>query len=376
MGIDFEPDRDRYRVRWREGGRRRSRRFKTKTEAEAFLASIAAGIARPEPDAPLERGRDGVYPYRTAAGIRWRFVFRQSDGSLTTRRGFVSRPAAVTARRAAMEGVRRGEIRVARERFAEFWQDTLQAKRPYVTASTLQDYVTHGRKRLLPWFGDLRLAAIDEDRVREWIADMAELVEAGELNAKTVNDARTCLSMTLGEAVRRGKLPFNPCRYVRELPVDRLEIDFLRMDEIDRYLDACASHYRPLAECRDRRADLRGARGAMERSRPRRRQRANCPPTRPPRSHHRCNQGQAVSLRPGRAATRRLATQPPGVAHGPGTRTAAGCSSALPHDAAAPPIERSPCRRAARPHTNGTKQHSRTPACATGRCTRCDTPQR
>jgi len=41
----------------------------------------------------------------------------------------------------------------------------------------------------------------------------------------TVNNARTCLSMTLGEAVRRRHLTQNPCRYVPELPVERAEID-------------------------------------------------------------------------------------------------------------------------------------------------------
>jgi hypothetical protein len=33
----------------------------------------------------------------------------------------------------------------------------------------------------------------DENRVRAWLADMAELVDAGKLNAKTVNNARTSL---------------------------------------------------------------------------------------------------------------------------------------------------------------------------------------
>ena len=77
---------------------------------------------------------------------------------------------------------------------------------------------------------------------------MSELVADGELSAKTVNNARTCLSMTLGEAVRRRHLTQNPCRYVPELPVERAEIDYLRPEEIERYLDACIEHYRPLAE--------------------------------------------------------------------------------------------------------------------------------
>ena len=33
-----------------------------------------------------------------------------------------------------------------------------------------------------------------------------------------------------------------------ELPVEQAEIDYLRLGEIERYLDACAEHYRPLAE--------------------------------------------------------------------------------------------------------------------------------
>ena len=44
---------------------------------------------------------DGVYAYDTSAGVRYRFVFRQHDGTLSTRRGFTSRHAAVTARRRA-----------------------------------------------------------------------------------------------------------------------------------------------------------------------------------------------------------------------------------------------------------------------------------
>jgi hypothetical protein len=43
----------------------------------------------------------------------------------------VSRPSAQPA-------VRRGEVGVSRETFAEFWDAVLEVKRPYVTAGTLQ----------------------------------------------------------------------------------------------------------------------------------------------------------------------------------------------------------------------------------------------
>ena len=76
---------------------------------------------------------------------------------------------------------------------------------------------------------------------------MVALVEAGELAPKTVNNARTCLSVALNEASRRGLLRRNPCAAVPALPVERAELDYLRLDEIEPYLDACAAHYRPLA---------------------------------------------------------------------------------------------------------------------------------
>src|SRR5215212_938357 len=77
---------------------------------------------------------------------------------------------------------------------------------------------------------------------------MVELIDAGEFAPKTVNNARKYLSVVLNEAVRRGHLVRNPCESIPRLPADAAEIDFLRLGEIDGYLDACADHYRPLAE--------------------------------------------------------------------------------------------------------------------------------
>lgn len=120
-------------------------------------------------------------------------------------------------------------------------------RRPYLTAGSYADFATHGRKRLLPTFENVPLGAVDEDRVRAWFAALAARVEEGELSAKTANNARTCLSVALNGAARRGLIPRNPCSGVPALPVDRQELDFLRLDEIDLYLDACMPHYRPLA---------------------------------------------------------------------------------------------------------------------------------
>ena len=65
---------------------------------------------------------------------------------------------------------------------------------------------------------------------------------------KTVNNARTWLSVALGEAVRKKLLPSNPCEWVKPLPVEKVEIDYLKLAEIDHYLQACPDYYRALAE--------------------------------------------------------------------------------------------------------------------------------
>jgi hypothetical protein len=254
VSVDFDPSKQRWRVRWREDGKQRSKRFATEDEAIAFDEALHASGA-PAPAQAVRASAaagDAIYPYATKAGRRYRFVFRQSDGTPSSRRGFVSRPAAAAARRKLMESIDRREVVVCREDFESFWQQFAADKRPYVTAGSHLDLVTHGRKRLLPFFGADQLSSIDAERVREWLAVMVELVEAGEISPKTVNNARTYLSMAFEEASRRGLIVRNPCSAVRALPVDRAEVEFLRLAEIGSYLDACSDAYRPLAGVLDR----------------------------------------------------------------------------------------------------------------------------
>ena len=198
MSVHYEASRNRYVVRWREGGRNRSRRFPTVEEAEALDAALrrtptTAAIAV----APFARG-DGIYAYGTTAGVRFRFVFRQSDGALSSRRGFTSRRAAATARRRLVESIDRGEVTVARETFGVFWARLLQERRPYLTSGSFVDFQTHGRKRLLPALGDVPLAGMDEDRVRAWLAAMV----GGD--AEMLGHERRHVRLPERERVRRG----------------------------------------------------------------------------------------------------------------------------------------------------------------------------
>jgi hypothetical protein len=73
--------------------------------------------------APRQRGNDGsIYSYETAEGTRWRFVFRDSRGRQSSRRGFTSRREAQRERERLLGKVHRGEVRASREDLAGFWE--------------------------------------------------------------------------------------------------------------------------------------------------------------------------------------------------------------------------------------------------------------
>jgi hypothetical protein len=145
MSVHHDAGRQRWVVRWREDGRQRTRRFRTPEEADSFDEAIRGGkdeSAASSQSATAPRttpeGRDGVYPYTTRNGVRWRFVFRQSDGTMSSRRCFTSRRAATRARERLNESIRRGEVKVARETFEDFWVSVLDQKRRYVTAGSFE----------------------------------------------------------------------------------------------------------------------------------------------------------------------------------------------------------------------------------------------
>jgi integrase len=152
------------------------------------------------------------------------------------------------ARRRLIEQVERGEVRHTKETFAGYWERWLEQRRPYLEAGTWTGYEIAGRKRLVPAFGARTLGELSVDDVREFVAELAEEVEAGELAAKTVNNALGTLVVCLNSAAADGLLPVNPALRVQRLPPSFVERDYLRLDEIPRYLDACSAVYRPLAE--------------------------------------------------------------------------------------------------------------------------------
>lgn len=194
-----------------------------------------------------KREYPGVYAYEVGGQIRYRCTFRDSAGRQRSKRGFKSATAAAKYRAAMIERAQRGELRTTRQTFTSWFDEWLRGRHT-ISKATREDYRRHGENRLKPFFGPRRLPSIDVPLMREWIGLMAEAVEAGEVAPKTVNNALTCMSTCMKEAVALGKIASNPCEHVPHLPDRHIERDYLRRSEIPGYLDACSDVYRPLAE--------------------------------------------------------------------------------------------------------------------------------
>lgn len=238
----------RWAVRWRDAfGRQRGRRFQTERDAKEFdaaLHDVLQGERRGEGAARA----GSVYAYSTASGTRWYFKTRGSNGAQLTRRGFSSQKSASDAKRRLVEQIERGEVRHTKRTFGEHWRIWLKRRKPRLQPGTWHSYETIGRKRLLPAFESLPLTGLSVERVHAWMAEQAQAVATGEIAPKTVNNMHGTLIACLNVAVHDGLIAFNPALVVERLPDRHIEREYLRLQEIPLYLDACNETYRPLAE--------------------------------------------------------------------------------------------------------------------------------
>jgi integrase len=195
---------------------------------------------------------EGVYPYTLADGtIRFYAMYRTSNGVLRKKRGFASEREGARWRTQTLAAVYRGEVIAVRGTFAERFDAWLEEHRPRIEPGTYRDYRVHGEKRLKPFFGAIKPAAITPSDVRRYVA---QLVARSEVSAKTINNSLAVLRVFFAHLEEDGDVVRNPARSspgARErikLPADHREMDYLRLDEIPCYLEACDAVYRPLAE--------------------------------------------------------------------------------------------------------------------------------
>lgn len=182
------------------------------------------------------RGSNSVYSYKTKAGTRWCFSYRDSTGRQSMKRGFLSKSEARKERDRLLGPVHDGKVRISRETLQGWWESWLLSRKPYLEAGSWNDYRRHGERRIVPHLGYRKLTSLSAPELREWIV---ELSETGDFKPKTLNNALTALTVCLNQAVADGLLPINPAVYVKALPIGHIERDYLRLHEIGVYLEAC-----------------------------------------------------------------------------------------------------------------------------------------
>ena len=254
MSVHYDRTASAYRralARGRRGSGRRRFAHRGRRPRRSTRPSLGAA------DAASDRGRaqrepagDGVYAVRDDGRPRWRFVFRQSDGTLSTRRGFTSRAARRGRAAPAVESIERGEVKVAREHVRRVLGGAARGASGRTSPpGSLPDFETHGRKRLLPWFGD-DAAGADRRGPRPRAGSPtwpSSSTTASSRRRRSTTPAPASRWRSTRRVAPRAHPP-QPVRCGARAAVERREIDYLRLDEIEPYLDACADHYRPLAE--------------------------------------------------------------------------------------------------------------------------------
>jgi integrase len=196
--------------------------------------------------------RGAIYPRqlkdgRTVFDVR----YRSSNGRQCHKRGFARKREAERYLTDQLALVHRGALIVTDVRFAAYFDAWLAGHRLRLEAGTYRDYEIHGRLRLKPFFGTMKLSAITAAHVREYVAGHAA---AGRLSVRSINNSVIVLGVALAHAVDDGLIAANPAvarRGARErirLPEAHREMDYLRLREIPVYLAGCSRSYRPLAE--------------------------------------------------------------------------------------------------------------------------------
>jgi len=153
-----------------------------------------------------------ITAYETSGGKRYRVRYRKPDHSQTDKRGFRTKRdaedflATVESAKLRGEWIDPSRSRVTIGEWAERWYDAqLQLK-----ATTLSGYRYTLDRHVLPRWGKVRLCELGHADVQSWVTELSK-----SLAASTVRQIYLVLSGLAKYAIRDGRLSRNPCDDVR-----------------------------------------------------------------------------------------------------------------------------------------------------------------
>jgi integrase len=153
-----------------------------------------------------------VTPYETGGGRRYRVRYRTPDRSQTDKRGFRTKReaqlflASIEVTKARGEFVSAARSRVTTGEWALRWIDNQVQLKP----STKQGYESIVRTRIIPKWGMVPLADLSHSGVQDWLSAESLLVAPA-----TVRAHHRVLSLMLKYAIRDGRLSRNVADGIR-----------------------------------------------------------------------------------------------------------------------------------------------------------------
>lgn len=153
-----------------------------------------------------------VTPYETNSGKRYRVRYRLPDHSQTDKRGFKTKRdaelflASVEVMKARGEFVSASQSKITLGEWAELWL----ANQVQLKPSTRLGYETIVRAAILPWWAKVSLADLTHAGIQNWLTEVAATAAPS-----TTRSYHRVMSMMLKYAIRDGRLSRNPADGVK-----------------------------------------------------------------------------------------------------------------------------------------------------------------
>lgn len=180
-----------------------------------------------------------VSSYETGAGKRWEVRYRTPERRTTRKRGFTSKrqaqdfAATVEVEKITGSYVAPSAGRISFGDVAEKWI----ASKVNLSESTAARYRSALDVHLLPRFKTTPLADVTRERLRIWVADMAE-----NRSASTTRTNVMVMSQILDQAVQDSRIVSNPCDGLDLPKLEHQERRYLTFEQVDLLAKAAGDH--------------------------------------------------------------------------------------------------------------------------------------
>jgi len=177
-----------------------------------------------------------ITPYSTTGGRRYRVRYRLPDNSQTDKRGFKTKREAelflanVEVAKSRGEFVSANQSRITVAEWAEQWL----ANQVQLKPSTRNGYESIVRSTIIPKWGTTPLAGLTHAGIQKWLAG-----ESGRVAPSTTRSYHRVLSIMLKYAVRDGRMTRNPADGVKLPRVVSRKHGYLTHAQVHQFAELC-----------------------------------------------------------------------------------------------------------------------------------------